>query len=170
MKEVPKKIEQDFTQAYDDLADSLFRHSFFRVSKREVALDMVQETFLKTWKHIYQGGNVENLKPFLFKVMSNLIIDYYRKKKTSSLDALTEKDGFDPPDLSHEEINHNAEWSMARAVLDKLDENYKEIMLMRFVDNLSIGEIADILGESENVISVRLHRATVKAKKLFNNE
>jgi len=111
--------QKDFLKAYDELSDALFRHSFFRVSNKEVALDMVQDAFMKTWNHIVGGKIIENYKAFLYHVMNNLIIDYYRKSKSSSLDVLLD-DGFDPGDTTVN-IEQSAEVSLLIRSLHKLE-------------------------------------------------
>jgi RNA polymerase sigma-70 factor, ECF subfamily len=159
---------QAFLRAYEEFADALFRHSFFRVSNREVALDMVQDTFMKTWNHMNKGGDVENFKAFLYTTMNHLIIDYYRKSKSGSLDALLD-DGFDTEDVSVDTLQ-SAEMSIVMKSLDTLNDSDRNLVVKRYIDGLGIGEIAGSLGESENVISVRLHRAMEKLKKHYSNE
>jgi RNA polymerase sigma-70 factor (ECF subfamily) len=156
---------KDFITAYDELGDSLFRHSFFRVSNREVAIDMVQDTFIKTWQHIERGEEIQNLKAYLYHVMNNLIIDYYRKSKSGSLEALLD-DGFDPRDETVD-IERKAEISLVISSLDGLSDEDRKLIVFRHVDGLSILEIAEALDESENVISVRLHRAIKKLKEII---
>jgi RNA polymerase sigma-70 factor (ECF subfamily) len=169
MKRVPAKTEQAFLKAYEELSDPLFRHCYFRVSSREVALDLVQEAFLKTWNHVVIGEEIQNFKAFMYRVVNNLIIDHYRKKKSDSLDVLQEDDNFDPPDSeSGTHALQKAEIAQMKKSLDALPDNYREVMVMRYLDGLSVGEIANILNETENVISVRIHRATEKAKQIFN--
>ncbi len=170
MKRVSSNTEKEFLKAYEDLSDALFRHCFFRVSDREIALDLVQETFFKVWRSISSGSEILNMKAVLFKTASNLIIDYYRKKKNVSLDEMQEDLNFDPVGEGTESIEKSAEWSIIRKTIDMLDEKYKEVMILRYVDGFSVGEVAEILGESENVVSVRIHRATARAKEIFNNE
>jgi len=157
-----KQHEDAFLEAFEELSDGIFRHCLFRVSNREVSRDLTQETFLKVWQYIVSGGEILNMKAFLYKTASNLVIDYYRKKKSDSLDVLQD-DGFDPIGESDVEIMHGAEVSQALKTLEKLSE----ILVFRFVDGLSLSEIAETLGETENVISVRIHRALQKAKNIF---
>ena len=159
-----------FVRAYDELSDALFRHAFFRVSDREVALDIVQNAFMKTWQHIIKGEEVRSLKPFLYRVVGNLVIDYYRKSKSESLDSLLE-DGFDPTTSQggSEEMAMSAEVSLALKSLESLPEQDRSIITLRFVDGLSIEDISKFLNKSENAVSVSLHRAVEKAKKNFNS-
>jgi len=158
--------EKQFTEAFESLSDALFRHSFFRVSNREVALDLVQETFMKTWNHISIGNEIENIKAFLYRVVNNLIIDYYRKSKSSSLDNLLDG-GFDPQGDGADSIVASSEISLIKKGLSFLPEKDREVIVMRYVDGLSLQEISRTLEESENAISVRLHRALKKAKEII---
>lgn len=161
-----KQHEEEYLKAFEELSDAIFRHCLYRVSNREVSRDLTQETFLKVWHYIVSGGEILNMKAFLYKTANNLVIDYYRKKKSDSLDILQE-DGFDPIGESDTEIVHGAEVSQALGILEKLPDADREILVFRFVDGLSISEIADTLGETENVVSVRIHRAIEKAKNIF---
>jgi len=161
------QIKTKFIKAYDDLADKLFNHCFFKVSSREVAKDLVQETFTKSWHHVASGKEVLNLKAFLYKVANNLVIDHYRRTKDVSLDALRE-DGFDHSINGGEEIVVQAEHSRVLTVLKKLPKVHREVIIWRFVDGLTPKDIAAISGVSENVISVRLNRAMKKLRLKIN--
>ena len=167
MTQNPKEQEQKFIEAFNQYADALFRHSFFRVSNRQVSIDLVQDAYTKTWVQITKGEIIENFQAYLYHVLNNLIIDYYRKKKSVSLDALSE-DGFDPVGTGEEEIVQNAEREHMMKFLETLQKRDRDVVVMRYVDGLQIKQIANVLGESENGISVRLHRAVKKLKSQFN--
>lgn len=158
-----EKAKEEFIEAYEELADSLFRHCFFKVSDREKAKDLVQDVFVKSWQHVVKGKEISNLKAFLYTVANNLIIDYYRKTKEISLDYLREK-GFDYSISGEHDIVINAEHSKAIEVLQSLPKKYKEIIIWRLIDGLTPKEIAEVLGTSENVVSVRLNRALKKLR------
>lgn len=157
-----ERAKQEFIKSYDEHADALFRHCFFKVSDKEKAEDLVQETFVRTWKYISSGKEVRNIKTFLYRVASNLIIDYYRQGKNVSLDQLSEK-GFDFSEARNG-ILENAEFSRVKDLIDELSEKDKEIIIWRFLDGLSPSEIADVLNIKENAASVRLNRAMKKLK------
>src|SRR3989344_3440161 len=84
--------EEAFTQGYQTHADAIYRHCYFRVHNKELAQDLTQETFIKTWKYIIEGKEIKNLKAFLYKVAINLIIDDSRKKKAVVFDSVKEKE------------------------------------------------------------------------------
>ncbi len=165
----PLETEQFFLELYDQFAEPLFRHCYFRVSSREVAEDLTQETFTRIWDYLSEGKIITNPKAFLYRTAGNLVIDYYRKKKESSLDQLSES-GFDPVGVGQDSIVAHAEGQEALRVVEKLESPYREILILKYVDDLSIGEIAEALDVSENVVSVRLHRGIEKLQKLFHYE
>ena len=104
------EIMEQFTKAYDELSDAIFRHCWFRIGDRERAKDLMQETFTKSWQYISRGEKVDNLKAFLYRVANNLIIDEYRKKKELSLDNLMVEGfepGFDDRRKNEQEIDAN---------------------------------------------------------------
>ncbi len=160
-------MTQTFLRAYDEHADALFRHCYFKINDRERARDILQDTFTKTWGYMAQGNEINNLKAFLYRTLNNLIIDEYRKKKETSLDEMHEA-GFDPKadDPTSAERRFDAE--RAILLLNEIDEPYKSALVMRYINELDISEIAEITGESENTVSVHVHRGIKKLKELFN--
>ncbi len=162
-------IMEQFMKAYDDLSDAIFRHCWFKIGDREKAKDLMQETFTRSWQYIIQGTEVKNMKPFLYRVANNLIIDEYRKKKELSLDGLM-AEGFEPGFDEIKSTEQSIDAKLALSVINQLDEKYQEAIMMRYVDELSPKEIAEITGENENNISVRIHRGLKQLKEILNNK
>lgn len=164
--------EEKFVEAFDTYADALFRHAYFRVGNRERATDLAQEAFIKTWDYVREGGEIRSWKSFLYRVLNNLIIDLYRKAKEESLDALLEQD---TPTHSHliaegsrseteERFDETLLIEKVRAHIPRLPESYRIPLTLRYVDGFSPKEIASLLGISENVASVRIHRGVAQLR------
>lgn len=175
MEEQPhttKKTEALFTQSFDDYSGALFKHAFYRLGDRDKAKDVVQDTYFKTWKFVSEGGIIDEYKPFLYRVANNLVVDEYRKKKPHSLDELLEKENVSEGnfpeliDLSHEQLAHAIDAEKVYELLGEVPDQYAQVVTMRFIDELSPKEISGITGETENVVSVRLHRALKALKKI----
>lgn len=160
--------EKAFLKLYDEVAEPLFRHCFFRVSSREIAEDLTQEAFMRVWNYLAAGNALENPKAFLYRVAGNLVIDHYRKRKESSLEALAEE-GYDPKGDDADSILEYASGKQALRLLADLEPQYREILTLRYVSDLSIADIAEVIGQSENVVSVRIHRGIQKLKQLFQH-
>lgn len=156
--------EDRFLKAFEDYSDALFRHASIRVSDRERAIDIVHDTFTKVWSYARAGHQIDSYRSFLYKVLNNLIIDEYRKRKEVSLDALLSVEGVDEgsfPELSESTVEALAatiDGRKAFELLGELPDVYREVIIMRFVDELGPREISDLIEESENVVSVRIHR------------
>jgi len=156
--------EEQFLAAYDEYSDALFRHAKLRINDRERALDVVHDTFTKVWSYVRQGYEIKSFRPFLYKVLNNLIIDEYRKKKEQSLDALLEQEGVD--EGSFDDLSENSVEALAATIdgrkafemLSDIPDTYREVLILRFVDGLGPKEISELIEEKENVISVRIHR------------
>lgn len=162
-------IKENFLSAHDAYSDALFRHCYFRVFDKELATDLVQETFCRTWISISEGKKIDNVRAFLYRVLHNLIVDHIRKKKAVSLDQMME-DGFAPQDTSLPDLEERMIMKDIVEKLEKLDDSYREIIQMRYIDDLSIQEIGAILGISENAVSVRVHRGVAKFREMLEEE
>lgn len=159
--------KETLTVAHNDYNRELNLHSFFKTHDRALSEDLVQDTFIKTWGYLVRGGKIDVMKAFLYHILNNLIVDEYRKHKTISLDALTEK-GFEPSAGNHGRIFNFLDGKAALLLIQNLPEVYKKIMRMRYIQNLSLKEISLITGQSKNTIAVQAHRGLEKLKLLYN--
>ncbi len=153
-----------YLEAFDKYADALYRHCYFRVSDSERAKDIVSDAFTKTWDYLVKGNEIKKFRPFLYQTLNRLIIDEYRKRKTESLDAILDDENV--PDGVFEELVHdgrdeieiNVDSKNIPILLKQMPLKYREAVVMRYVDGLMPSEIAEILNEHVNTISVRIHR------------
>ena len=106
------------------------------------------------------------MKAVLYHILNRLIIDEYRKHKSTSLDALTEK-GFEPGERDPENIGDDMDGKSAILLIQRLPEMYRKIMHMRYVQNLTIGEMSLLTGKTKNVVAVQTHRGLAKLKVLY---
>ncbi len=165
----PSSVEQWFLDAYEQYADAIFRHCALRLMDREQGRELMQETFIRAWESVGRGTKVENCRAFLYKVANNLIIDVARRRKLRTQDSLEalQETGFDLPDREPSPARQT-EAALAMESMRKLDEPYRTALVMRFVDGLPPAEIAKVLGVSQNVISVRIHRGLEKLESAVN--
>ena len=155
-----------FEEAYIDLADSIFRYIYFRVFDRDIARDLTQETFYKVWDYLAKGKEIDNIKAFTYRTAHNLLVNSIRNKKPIvSIEELEDTVGFEVADTQQQESQIQAQ--DIASILDSftiLKEEDAEIMKLRYVDGLSIQEIAKITSSSENSLSVKIHRLLEKLK------
>lgn len=159
-----KKAE--LSGAHRDFAKGLNLRACFKVSDNAIAEDLVQETFMKTWTYLIKGGKINTMKSFLYHILNNLIVDEYRKHKTSSLDSLLEK-GFEPKESNQMNLINFLDGKTALALIKQLPEKYQKVMKMKFIQDMTPDEMSLITGMTKNALTVQLHRGIEKLKILY---
>lgn len=162
-----QKIERSFLQAYDEYAEKILRHIYFRVSSMPLAEDLMSETFLRAWQYARQGGEVRSFKSFLYRIANNLVVDHYRRKGREPA-PLEEA----PEDAEAEKILPRLEAELDRAFdraaiagyFSILPVEYRELLIYRYIDDLSIREIHALTGKSFAAIYTGIHRALKKLR------
>lgn len=162
-------LEQEFLAAYDQYSDAIFRHCYFRVFDRERGKDLMQEVFMRAWEYLAKGEKVLNMRAFLYRIANNLIVDESRKKKEASLDKLQEE-GFDPGIDETEKMHNRIEHGRVVKTLSSLDDHYRDILVMRYMNDLSPSEIAEVTGESANTVSVRIYRGLKQLRSMLSEQ
>jgi RNA polymerase sigma-70 factor (ECF subfamily) len=150
-----------FVQAYGDYEKSLLRRSFFKVSNKALAEDLVQTTFLKTWEYMAKDGKIDSMKAFLFHALNNLIIDEYRKEKPVSLDILTEA-GFQLAIDNSDRLFNIIDGKTAMVLIPLLTDRYREVISMRYAEDMTLKEIANATNQSKNTVAVQIYRGVEK--------
>jgi len=163
-----------FGELYNIYVDQIFRFIYFKVSRKEEAEDLTAEVFLKTWQYINEekAKKIDNLKAFLYQTARNSVIDFYRKKNPTENLFIEQKNENDEMEENWsrneivdskknplEEMQLNSDVEEVKKAIQKLKEEYREAILLKFVEEMSISEIANILGKKKGAVRVLLHRA-----------
>lgn len=172
---IKKSDREAFVKAYDLYVNQLYRFIYFKVGSREEAEDLCSAVFLKTWNYILENSLEEHktLKALLYKIARNLIIDNYRKnknKETISLDGDQGVEIIDQKPNAAKAMELKTDILVLETKLPELKDEYREVIILRFVNELSIKEIADILDKSKGNIRVLIFRALKALKELLDNE
>lgn len=154
------------TEAHHDHSKGLTSHAFYKLHNQAMSDDLVQDTFMKTWKYLVKEGKIGIMKSFLYHILNNLIIDEYRKRRTTSLDALLEK-GYEPGTDERESLINVLDGKGALLLIAQLPVRYQKVMRMRYMQDLSLSEMSLITGQSKNTMAVQLHRGLAKLKLLY---
>jgi len=174
-KRLKNKDIKAFEDFYDKNIDDIYRFIYFKVSKKDDASDLSSLVFLKTWEHIQKNGikDCATLRALVYKVARNVIIDHYRNSRPESLSLDDEHNRIDVIDEDYDlagEISDKADYEKLMLKIMDLKNEYREILIMRFVNDLSLDEIADITGKKNMNIRVLLHRATKALKEMMEEK
>jgi RNA polymerase sigma-70 factor (ECF subfamily) len=169
-------------QAFDILLerykDKLYSYIYFSVRNDELAEDIFQETFVKAIVTIQQGRYTENGKfsAWLTRIAHNLIIDLFRQERNENVvsNDETEVDLFNNIKLSDDTIEtklvNEQVLSDVRRLVDVLPDNQREVVYMRFYQDLSFKEISEITGVSINTALGRMRYALLNLRRLADEK
>ena len=174
---IKKKDRQAYIKAYDLYINQLYRFIYFKVGSREEAEDLCSAVFLKAWHHILSNSlkQEKTLKALLYKIARNLIIDHYRRSKARETVSLNHGSGgsleiVDDKQNAGQLMETKADLLVLETKLPELKDEYREIIILRFINELSIKEIADILNKPKGNIRVLIFRALKALKELLEND
>ena len=166
------------SKAFDELLaryqSKLFNYIFFIVRSQELAEDIFQETFVKAITTIQQGRYTPSGKfgSWLTRIAHNMIVDSYRQERnenTISNDEV-EVDLFNDADLCDDNIEtqmvNEQTLTDVRRLMDALPSNQREVVYMRYYQDLSFKEIAEITGVSINTALGRMRYAIMGMRRL----
>lgn len=163
-----KRDPEAFGKLYDLYAARIYRFIFFKVSSREEAEDLTAEVFLKTWQYLNEKREIENFGGLLYKIARNLVIDFYRQRslKEENMDQVLLEKLSDAGAMA----DNLAKAGDAMKVIESLrllKEEYREVLTLRYIDDLDAGEVAQILGKTQLNVRVLTHRALKTLRKLL---
>ncbi|MDA3840084.1 MAG: RNA polymerase sigma factor [Patescibacteria group bacterium] len=168
--------KEAFVEAYDLYVDQIYRFVFFKVGNKEEAEDITSAVFLKTWNYIQETEKLveKTLKALLYKIARTTIIDHYRKKSSQANLSIDDvENGFDAIDESQnveENFQIQNDIELVQLKLQELKDEYREIILMRYINEMSIDEIAELLGKSKGNVRVLTHRALKALSDIMSEE
>lgn len=166
------KLRKEFSKIYDKYIDKIYRFIYFKVNSSEITEDLCSETFLKGWvafRNQDSNEKIENPPAFLYQIARNLVIDFYRKKGRAQIISTEHAPRIIDPRMNlKEKANQISEFNQVKKVLVNLKEDYQEVIIWHYLDDLPVSEIAKILNKSEGTARVILHRALKALKKELN--
>ena len=159
-----KRENQAFSDLYDKYSSDLYRFIFYKVSSQEEAQDLTSLVFLKAWQHIskHSLGETKTLRALIYKIARNAIIDHYRegRDKIESLDNEAKPIQIRDEDIDLEkQMDKQISLLKINKQLHKLKEEYREMIVLRYINELEIEEISVITAKTKANVRVILHRA-----------
>ncbi|MEK7174322.1 MAG: sigma-70 family RNA polymerase sigma factor [Patescibacteria group bacterium] len=159
-----------FGLLYDHYQPKIYRVIGVKVARREEAEDLTHQVFLSAWQSI--GSYKDVGYPFsswLYRIARNQVIDHYRTRKVSV--GLDEVD----PNLfateSHESLAHERfELDRVLAAIRRLKPEYQDVIMMRFVEDLPVRDVALAIDKSEGAVKLIQHRALKQLKDILASE
>lgn len=176
VKDYAKGNNSAFDVLLSRYQQKLYSYIFFLVHDAEVADDLFQETFVKAIVTIRQGRYVESGKfsAWLTRIAHNLVVDKYRQDRNSNVisNDASDADLFNDASLSDITVEMkmitNQSLSDVGRLLRELPDNQREVLYMRFYQDLSFKEIADATGVSINTALGRMRYGLINLRKMVS--
>jgi len=172
LAKIKNSDRQAFIKAYDSYVDDIYRFIYFKVGSKEEAEDLTSAAFLKSWGYLQNNSltDYKTLKSLFYKIARNLIIDHYRKNNRWAKISINNGTIFDIND-ERQNIAKQVELTLDLVVIEtkltKLKDEYQEVIILRYINELSIKEIADILDKPKGNIRVLIYRAISALRELI---
>jgi RNA polymerase sigma-70 factor (ECF subfamily) len=165
-----KGESEAFGLLYDHYQPQIYRFIILKVSRREEAEDLTHQVFVAAWKNMpnYEDQGYP-FSSWLYQIARNQVIDHYRLKKPDV--SLEEEMVLEIPG-SHDtegQVEERLAIGKVQEALRKLSQEYQDVVIMRFVEELSVREVAQAVGKSEGAIKVMQHRAIKELKKILGD-
>lgn len=160
----PKEI---FSAIYDQYIEKIYRFVYLKVGSQETAEDITADTFLKGWQAFearysddpLPGSQIENIQAFLYQIARNLIADHYRQKNKMQVISAEYSPIIDPRTNTEDRATLNSDMEIVKKAIRYLKEDYQNVIIWHYIDDLPISEVANLLDRSEEATRVLLSRA-----------
>lgn len=162
------------TAVFEAYADRIYRLALSLLKNPDEAEDVVQETCLKGLTHLKHFEGRSSVGTWLYRVAYNASADRLRRKEEQPLptdeDSDENEDAFPMPqsflewETPENSLLGSEDRELLKKAVDRLPETLQPVFLLRDVEELSTAETAEILGVSEDLVKVRLHRARLQLR------
>jgi len=165
---------QRIADIYDEYHHKCLCVALKYVKKQDIAEDIVGDTFVKIIEHKEKIFSLDcNLLPsYIVTIVKNKAKDYLKSQKNVSDTPLEElEETVESPEQSVEDlVLDKMAYKRLVSLIDTLDEDYRTVLIMKYIWDFSIKEIAEILDIEQGNVKVRIHRAKAQLKKLLERE
>ena len=167
LTQVASGNKEAFGQLYDLYAPRLFRFIRIKVKSQALAEDLSSEMFLKVYEYLMDKENKveDSFQALLYRVARNLIADYYKKKSSQDIFMGDDFHVFLNEEPAKDEISSKEIADQIHKAITHIKEEYQDVLILYYIDELPVPEIAKILNKSAGAIRVLIHRGLVSLKK-----
>jgi RNA polymerase sigma-70 factor (ECF subfamily) len=159
-------------ELYDRYNKAIFRYLWARVSDRQLAEDLTGEVFARMVAGLPRyRSNGGTFQAWIYRIAHNLLIDQYRKDRSKNEISLENAEYLGPHEDGPEHVTEQGLFiEKVRVGIQKLDAVQQEILVLRFINDLSLQEVAAALGKSVGAVKIAQHRALKELRGILNME
>ena len=161
-----------FGVLYDHYQPMIYRFVIVKVGRREDAEDITHQVFIAAWQNIATYAHRGNpFSSWLYRIARNHVVDHYRanakKKGEASIDRL-DPDSFEIAGSLQADLSLKLDMENVQRAIVKLKPDHQDVIIMRFIEDLSLRETARAMDKSEGAVKLIQHRAIKELQKLLS--
>lgn len=160
LKRHPVICEETFLELIDAKKDSFYRVAYSYTRHREDALDVVSESVCKAYTNLHHLKDPDAFYPWFYRILSNTALTFVKRHR--HLASLEDWDESITP------MEQTAEILTMREELARLDQKYREVLILKFSQDLTFREIAQLTGKSENTIKTIYYHGIERLRERMN--
>lgn len=171
VKKAKGRDPEAFGLLYDEYVDQIFRYIYYKVGNFTEAQDLTGQTFLKSFENIdsYEMRDVA-FSSWLYRIAHNLVVDFFRRESKRENVPIEEQ----PPTPSNrgnpvETVLADLESERLYKAMRKLTHNQREVLVLKFIDNLSNSQVAEIMGISIGAVKSTQKRGLLSLNRILSN-
>ncbi|PPA71293.1 RNA polymerase sigma factor SigX [Jeotgalibacillus proteolyticus] len=168
-------MDSVFHRLYKEYQQDVFQFLIYLVKNRDTAEDLMQEVFIRVMKSYGNFEGKSSEKTWLFSIAKNVAIDHFRKQTTIKKRILetfdwNQRELVSKDTLPQEIVEQSEEIQELYSLLDRCKTDYKLVVVMRYIQELSIVETAEILGWTQGKVKTTQHRAIKHLRELMSHK
>lgn len=156
------ELDREFSELYRTHLRDVYSYAYYRVGNHHDAEDLTEQTFLQAYRH-YERALRESegrpLRPWLIRIAHNLAANFYRDRARKPQSSIEDADVISAPHTTEALVEGRDELQRILAGVQKLPDDRREALIMRFALGMDNREIARAMGRTDGATKVLLHRA-----------
>ena len=162
-----KQDANAYGELYDIYVEPVYRFIFFKISNKEEAEDATSEVFIKAWHYVRSPEkDVDSFRRLVYTIARNHVIDIYRKRAKEQTQTIEGSPDLEARTNLAAELDAKIETESLLKAMTKLKQDYQDVLHLRYIEGMSVKEIAKIMDKPYGNVRVLLHRAVKKIKDL----
>ena len=158
-----------FGSLYDYYQPKIYRFVLVKVGRREEAEDLTHQTFLNAWANVKRYQNLGfPFSSWLYRIARNLIVDFYRTRRNESSLEKIDPEYFVVQASTHFDVADKMDVEKVKSAIQNLKPEYQDVIMMRFVEDMAIKEVALAMDKTEGAVKLIQHRAIKELKNLLD--
>lgn len=164
--------QRALAEIYDCYESKIYSYVYHRLGNADLAQDLTSQVFIRMLEAIqHERAWTSSFSGWLYRIAHNLVIDHYRRRGRTPQVSVEDVPVLISPTDDPEHLAERSLTSEAlRTAIHRLTEEQAQVVTLRFLENMSVSEVAEIIGKTEGAIKALQYRAVMSLRRLLENQ